>query len=83
MPSPIPLEMLVEGFAQLARLIAVGDADELVRLTHEMVAASASSRWAEILRRLAAESSDTLLMMPPRPTDIPAALTPPLPRDVA
>ena len=83
MPSPIPLEMLVEGFAQLARLIAAGDADELVRLTHEMVAASASSRWAEILRRLAAESSDTLLMMPPRPTDIPAALSPPLPRDVA
>ncbi|KKW93667.1 polysaccharide biosynthesis protein [Sphingobium chungbukense] len=84
MPSPIPLELLVEGFGQLARLIAAGDADELVRLTHEMVAASASSRWAEILRRLAAESSDTLLMMP-RPVESQAVLpsAPPLPRDVA
>jgi O-antigen biosynthesis protein WbqV len=85
MPSPIPLEMLVEGFGQLARLIAAGDAEELIRLTHEMVAASASSRWAEILRRLAAESSDTLFMMP-RPAEPSAALpaSPPhLPRDVA
>ncbi|WP_375196156.1 polysaccharide biosynthesis protein [Sphingobium sp.] len=85
MPSPIPLEMLVEGFGQLARLIAAGDAEELVRLTHEMVAASASSRWAEILRRLAAESSDTLFMMP-RPAEPSAALpsSPPhFPRDVA
>ncbi|UZW54542.1 polysaccharide biosynthesis protein [Sphingobium sp. JS3065] len=82
MPSPIPLEMLVEGFGQLARLIAAGDADELVRLTHEMVAASASSRWAEILRRLAAESSDTLFIMP-RPAESQAALPTGLPRDVA
>ncbi|WP_327753330.1 polysaccharide biosynthesis protein [Sphingobium sp. SJ10-10] len=82
MPSPIPLEMLVEGFGQLARLIAAGDADELIRLTHEMVAASASSRWAEILRRLAAESADTLFMMP-HPAEIPAALQTHLPRDVA
>ncbi|KEQ54126.1 polysaccharide biosynthesis protein [Sphingobium chlorophenolicum] len=82
MPSPIPLEMLVEGFGQLARLIAAGDADELVRLTHEMVAASASSRWAEILRRLAAESADTLFMTP-RPAEGPVALPTDLPRDVA
>lgn len=80
MPSPIPLEMLVEGFGQLARLIAAGDADELVRLTHEMVAASASSRWAEILRRLAAESSDTLFMMPSPALPV---SSPALPRDVA
>jgi O-antigen biosynthesis protein WbqV len=58
MPSPIPLERLVEGFCQLERLITDGDADELIRLTHEMVAASASSRWAEILRRMAAETTD-------------------------
>lgn len=82
MPSPIPLEMLVEGFGQLARLIAAGDADELVRLTHEMVAASASSRWAEILRRLAAESADTLFMMP-HPAESQAVLPLHLPRDVA
>jgi len=82
MPSPIPLEMLVQGFGQLARLIAEGDSDELVRLTHEMVAASASSRWAEILRRLAAESADTLFMMP-RPAESQTALPPHLPRDVA
>lgn len=56
MPSPIPLELLVEGFRQLECLIATGDAAELTRLTHEMVLASASSRWADILRRLAEES---------------------------
>ena len=82
MPSPIPLELLVQGFSQLARLIAAGDAEELVRLTHEMVAASASSRWAEILRRLAAESSDTLIMMP-RPESQTALPPHTLPRDVA
>lgn len=59
MPSPIPLELLVEGFHQLERLIADGNAAELKRLTHEMVAASASSRWAEILRRLSAEPAET------------------------
>ena len=80
MPSPIPLELLVEGFAQLARLIAAGDARELVRLTHEMVAASACSCWAEILRRLSAESQDARGAMP-HAQDKPAA--PPLPRDVA
>jgi O-antigen biosynthesis protein WbqV len=57
MPSPIPLELLVEGFHQLECLIAKGDAEELTRLTHEMVLASASSRWADILRRLAADES--------------------------
>lgn len=85
MPSPIPLELLVEGFGQLARLIAAGDSRELVRLTHEMVAASASSRWAQILRGLAAESQDNLFRMP-RPTGGSTALPispPSLPRDVA
>lgn len=85
MPSPIPLELLVQGFGQLARLIATGDAKELVRLTHEMVSASASSRWAEILRSLAAESQDTVIMLP-RGADAPsglAAVPPSLPRDVA
>ena len=85
MPSPIPLEMLVEGFGQLARLIAAGDSRELIRLTHEMVAASASSRWAQILRRLAAESQDTVFMMPRGAESAPAlpAAPSPLPRDVA
>jgi O-antigen biosynthesis protein WbqV len=69
MPSPIPLELLVEGFHQLEGLIVKGDAAELTRLTHEMVSASASSRWAEILRRLDAESG--------KATDISKA-TPPL-----
>jgi O-antigen biosynthesis protein WbqV len=74
MPSPIPLELMVEGFGQLGRLIAEGDAVELTRLTHEMVAASASSRWAEILRRLAAESADTVFITPrdPHPPEAPA-----------
>lgn len=67
MPCPIPLELLVEGFHQLERLIAKGDAVELTRLTHEMVLASASSRWAEILRRLAAESGDKTMINPPTP----------------
>jgi FlaA1/EpsC-like NDP-sugar epimerase len=69
MPSPIPLELLVEGFHQLEGLIVKGDSAELTRLTHEMVSASASSRWAEILRRLDAESG--------KATDISKA-TPPL-----
>jgi O-antigen biosynthesis protein WbqV len=69
MPSPIPLELLVEGFHQLEGLIVKGDAAELTRLTHEMVSASASSRWAEILRRLDAESG--------KATDI-SKVTPPL-----
>jgi O-antigen biosynthesis protein WbqV len=68
MPSPIPLELLVEGFHQLERLITKGDAIELSRLTHEMVVASASSRWAEILRRLSVESGDKTMINPPTPT---------------
>ena len=63
MPSPIPLEMLVEGFCQLDRLIKSGDAESLVRMTHELVAASAVSRWAAILRRLAAETNDGVFML--------------------
>jgi FlaA1/EpsC-like NDP-sugar epimerase len=84
MPSPIPLELLVEGFSQLARLIAAGNSKELMRLTHEMVATSASSRWAEILRRLAAESQDTVFKMPRAPeASALSASAPPLPRGVA
>lgn len=75
MPSPIPLELLVEGFCQLERLIVDGDADELIRLTHEMVAASASSRWAEILRRMAAETTDAAFIMPLDAATIAAAST--------
>lgn len=73
MPSPIPLELLVEGFCQLQRLITEGDAEELVRVTHELVTASASSRWAEILRRMAAETTDAAFIMPMDSATIAAA----------
>jgi len=85
MPSPIPLELLVEGFCQLQRLIAEGDAEELVRVTHELVTASASSRWAEILRRMAAETTDAAFIMPPDSAPIVSAnsMSPyPVPRAV-
>jgi FlaA1/EpsC-like NDP-sugar epimerase len=60
MPSPIPLEILVTCFGELARLIAQGDGEEVIRVTHEMVATSANSRWAEMLRRLSAETATRL-----------------------
>lgn len=63
MPSPVPLELLIEGFCQLERLIGSGEVDELIRVTHEMVAASAVSRWSEILRRLTAEAADPTFVM--------------------
>ena len=69
MPSPIPLELLVECFNQIARLIAEGKDAELIRLTHEMVASSASSRWAEKLRQLLAETATPVFpLTPPRTT---------------
>lgn len=65
MPSPIPLELLVQCFAQLGRLIAAGNEGDLIRLTHEMVATSASSRWAERLRQLSAESASPIFAVTP------------------
>lgn len=57
-PCPVPLERLIAGFSALERLSETGDEEAIRSKVHELVQASAQSRWADRLREFGAEEED-------------------------
>ncbi len=54
-PCPVPLETLVDAFADLANLIAACDEEGVRDLMKELLRAPAQSNWVKALRELARE----------------------------
>jgi O-antigen biosynthesis protein WbqV len=54
-PCPVPLEKLVQAFAELSHLIAACDEDGVRDLMKELLRAPAQSTWAKTLREMTRE----------------------------